>query len=81
MPRHTSPRTDYMARLGGDTHEAHPVPAAEMTEYRAAVQRGWRQLDAGQKVSGAALQAWADSLFTETELPFPTPAVTPNPKA
>ena len=81
MPRHTSLRTDYMARPGGDAHEAHPVPAAEMTEYRAAVQRGLRQLDAVQKVSGAALQAWADSLFTETELPFPTPAVIPSPKA
>jgi predicted transcriptional regulator len=52
-----------------------------MTEYRAAVQRGLRQLDAGQKVSGAALQAWADSLFTDTELPFPTLAVIPSPKA
>mgnify|MGYP006870044137 CR=1 FL=1 len=81
MPRHTSLHTDYMARPGVDTHEAHPVPAAEMTEYRAAVQRGLRQLDAGQKVSGAALQAWADSLFTEAELPFPTPAIVPGPNA
>lgn len=81
MPSHTFFRTGHTAHPVGDTPEAHPVPASEMTEYRAAVQRGLRQLDAGQKVSGSALQAWADSLFTETELPFPTPAVSPNPKA
>jgi hypothetical protein len=80
MPSHTSFRAGHTAHPIGDIHEAHPVPASEMTEYRAAVQRGLRQLDAGQRVSGSAFQAWADSLFTETELPFPTPAVIPTPK-
>ncbi len=80
MPSHPSLDTGHTAHPVGDTPEAHPVSASEMAEYRAAVQRGLRQLDAGQKVSGSALQAWADSLFTGAELPFPTPAVITNPK-
>jgi predicted transcriptional regulator len=80
MPSHTSPHTSHVAHPVGDTQEAHPVSASEMAEYRAAVQRGLRQLDAGQKVSSSALQAWADSLFTGAELPFPTPFVIASPK-
>lgn len=79
MPSHTSLHTGHTVHPVGDTQEAHPVSASEMAEYRAAVQRGLRQLDAGQKVSGSALQAWADSLFTGSELPFPVPAVVTSP--
>lgn len=63
-----------------ETPASHAMGADERKAFRASVERGLAQIDAGEVVPGHEVDAWLDSWFTENELPMPLPVSAPEPK-
>lgn len=72
-----SRRLNVMSRSalsnGSPGPEQPEMDAGERADFLVSIDRGIAELDAGLYVSGAAVDAWAKSLFTADELPLPAP--------
>jgi hypothetical protein len=61
----------YVPGNGGTLPAKPDMDARERAAFTASIKQGLAELDAGQYVSGAEMEAWAKSLFTKNELPLP----------